>query len=85
MRIISGIFRGKKIFQPIDNNTRPLKDLVKESIFNIIEHSKKFKINIKEAFVLDLFSGVGSFGLECLSRGSKFVTFVENYNGVFQF
>ena len=82
MRIISGIFRGKKIFQPIDNNTRPLKDLVKESIFNIIEHSKKFKINIKEAFVLDLFSGVGSFGLECLSRGSKFVTFVENYNGV---
>jgi len=82
MRIISGTFKGKKIFQPIDLNTRPLKDLVKESIFNVIEHSKKFKINIEETFVLDLFSGVGSFGLECLSRGAKFVTFVENYNGV---
>ena len=82
MRIISGTFKGKKIYPPIDFNTRPLKDLVKESIFNIIEHSKKFEIKIEETFVLDLFSGVGSFGLECLSRGSKFVTFVENYNGV---
>ena len=40
MRIISGIFKGKKILQPIDSNTRPLKDLTKESIFNIIIHSK---------------------------------------------
>ena len=32
--------------------------------------------------MLDLFSGTGSFGIECLSRGVKFVTFVENYNGV---
>jgi 16S rRNA (guanine966-N2)-methyltransferase len=38
MRIISGIFKGKKIFEPKDASTRPLKDLTKESIFNIIVH-----------------------------------------------
>ena len=82
MRIISGIFKGKKIFEPKDASTRPLKDLTKESIFNIIVHSNKLKINIKNSFVLDLFSGVGSFGIECISRGAKHVTFFENYNGV---
>ena len=82
MRIISGDFRGKKINQPKDIKTRPLKDLAKESIFNIISHSNKIKINLKNSNVLDLFSGVGSFGIECLSRGTRYVTFVENYNGV---
>ena len=81
MRIISGTFRGKKILEPINFKTRPLKDLVKESIFNIINHSNKFQINLNNSFVLDLFSGVGSFGLECLSRGVKEVIFVENYEG----
>ena len=82
MRIISGFFKGKKILTPKDKNTRPLKDLTKESIFNIINHSNKFRINLNNANVLDLFSGVGSFGLECLSRGVKEVTFIENYKGV---
>jgi 16S rRNA (guanine966-N2)-methyltransferase len=82
MRIISGAFKGKKILEPKDKKTRPLKDLTKESIFNIIRHSNKFRINFASAYVLDLFSGVGSFGIECLSRGVKKVTFVENYQGV---
>ena len=82
MRIISGIFKGKKILEPNDLNTRPLKDLTKESIFNIIKHSNKFSINLKNSKVLDLFAGTGSFGLECLSQRVKFVTFVENYKGV---
>jgi 16S rRNA (guanine966-N2)-methyltransferase len=82
MRIISGTFRGKKILEPKDIKTRPLKDLTKESIFNILNHSKKFKINLENSEILDLFSGVGSFGIECLSRGVKSVIFVENYNGV---
>ena len=82
MRIISGLFKGKKILSPIDLQTRPLKDLVKESIFNIINHSPKLLINIQNSTILDLFSGVGSFGLECLSRGSEHVTFFENYDGV---
>ena len=80
MRIISGIFKGKKIYEPEDLKTRPLKDLTKESIFNLINHSNKFKINLKNAKVLDLFSGVGSFGIECLSRGANEVIFIENYN-----
>ena len=82
MRIISGNFKGKKILQPKDNVTRPLKDLTKESIFNLINHSKKINLDFKNLIVLDLFSGVGSFGIECLSRGVKYVVFYENYNGV---
>ena len=82
MRIISGNFKGKKILEPKDMATRPLKDLAKESIFNIIQHSKKFKIDLKDSKILDLFSGVGSFGLECLSRGSSSLTFIENYKDV---
>ena len=82
MRIISGSFKGKKILEPKDNKTRPLKDLTKESIFNIISHSNKFKISFINSYILDLFSGVGSFGIECLSRGVKKVIFIENYPGV---
>ena len=82
MRIISGKFKGKKILEPTDLNTRPLKDLTKESIFNIIKHSNKFEIKLENAEILDLFSGTGSFGIECISRGAKFVTFVENYKGI---
>ena len=82
MRIISGSFRGKKIFEPRDKKTRPLKDLVKESIFNIINHSKKMNIEISNSNILDLYSGLGSFGIECLSRGAEKVIFVENYHKV---
>ena len=82
MRVISGSLKGKKILEPKDIRTRPLKDLAKESIFNIIKHSSKFKIDLEKSNILDLFSGVGSFGIECLSRGTKKVTFVENYSGV---
>ena len=82
MRIISGSFKGKKILQPKDIKTRPLKDLTKESIFNILSHSNKFQSKISGSTILDLFSGVGSFGLECLSRGAKHVTFIENYKEV---
>ena len=82
MRIIGGIYRGKKILLPKDMSTRPLKDLTKESIFNIIEHSNKFSINLNNSDVLDLFSGTGSFGIECLSRGAKHVFFVEYYKEI---
>ena len=55
MRIISGDFKGKKILQPKDKLTRPLKDLTKESIFNIINHSNLININLKNSNILDLF------------------------------
>ena len=82
MRIIGGKFQGKKLIEPKDKETRPLKDLTKESILNIINHSNKFSININKANVLDLFSGVGSFGIECFSQGASHVTFIEKYEGV---
>ncbi len=79
MRIISGKYKGKKLFLPKDKNTRPLKDLVKVSIFNLLDHSKKINKKLENSSILDLFSGSGSFGIECLSRGSKIVYFFENY------
>ena len=79
MRIISGKFKGKKLFLPKDKKTRPLKDIAKESIFNLITHSKKINFEFKNSNILDLFSGSGSFGLECFSRECEHVTFVESY------
>ena len=79
MRIISGNFKGKKLFLPSDKLTRPLKDVVKESIFNLILHSKKFNLVVENSLILDLFAGTGSFGVECISRKAKKVIFFENY------
>lgn len=79
MRIISGKLKGKKIDIPKDNFTRPLRDLVKESIFNVIDYSNKFNAKIKNGQILDLFSGTGSFGLEAASREAKNIIFVENH------
>ena len=66
MRIISGKFKGKKLIQPLDKNTRPLKDITKESIFNLIVHSKFIDVDFEKSIILDLFAGSGSFGIECL-------------------
>ena len=46
MRIIGGDYRSKKLFLPKNQKTRPLRDLVKESIFNLIDHSKKINIDL---------------------------------------
>ena len=77
MRIISGKLKGKNILFLKSSIIRPLKDFVKENIFNIINHSNLFNTKIKNSNILDLYSGIGSFGLECLSREAKNVTFVE--------
>ena len=50
MRIISGNFKNKKILEPNDIKTRPLKDLVKESIFNILHHTNKFEISLVDFY-----------------------------------
>ena len=80
MRIIGGDLKGKKLLIPLDKSTRPLRDMVRESIFNILNHSSKVSKNMNNSKVLDLFSGTGSFGIECLSRGAKEVIFYENYS-----
>ena len=77
MRIISGELKGANIFLPKNKNTRPLKDMVRESIFNLLIHSNKISFDINKSKVLDLFSGTGSFGLECLSRKAEKVFFIE--------
>ena len=78
MRIISGKFRSTRLFIPLGKETRPLKDITKESIFNTLIHFTKFSFKFKNTKILDLYSGTGSFGLECLSRDASKVTFVEN-------
>ena len=78
MRIISGEFRGAVLHLRTGKNTRPLKDRAKESIFNILTHSKKILFNLEKKKILDLYSGTGSFGLECLSRQAGSVCFVES-------
>ncbi|MEL0242170.1 MAG: 16S rRNA (guanine(966)-N(2))-methyltransferase RsmD [Pelagibacteraceae bacterium] len=77
MRIISGAKKGKKILLPDPLITRPLKDNVKENIFNILIHSRSLNINFENTKVIDFFAGSGSFGIECISRGSKNVKFIE--------
>lgn len=78
MRIISGKYRGTSLYEPLDEHTRPLKDIARESIFNLLEHSNKFIFKFNYSNILDLYSGTGSFGLECLSRNANHVSFVEN-------
>ena len=56
MRIISGNHKGKKIIEPKDKTTRPLKDITKEALFNVLQHSTIFNFNIVNANILDLFS-----------------------------
>ena len=80
MRIISGSLKGKKINFLKSTTTRPLRDFVKESTFNVIGHSNLVNVSLENSSILDLYSGVGSFGIECLSRGAKKTTFVENNN-----
>ena len=83
MRIISGDLKGKTIAFLKSSVTRPLKDSVKENIFNILKHSNLLTVNLKNSNILDLYSGIGSFGLECISRGAKHVTFVEKDKNAF--
>jgi 16S rRNA (guanine966-N2)-methyltransferase len=80
MRIIAGDFKGSSLHISKTKNTRPLKDLVRESIFNLLTHSNKIQTKLEESNILDLYAGTGSFGLECLSRKAKRVFFIESNN-----
>ena len=72
MRIISGSARGRRLKEPIGFDIRPTSDMVKESIFNIVQ----FDIEGRKA--LDLFAGTGQMGIEALSRGAKSAVFVDS-------
>ena len=80
MRIIAGKLRGSTLYMSKNKSTRPLKDQTRESIFNLLTHSKKISFKFEKSNILDLYAGTGSFGLECLSRQVKRVCFVEKDN-----
>ena len=71
MRVISGSARGRKLKSPKTSETRPIMDRVKTALFDILAPE------ILGMRVLDLFAGVGSVGIEALSRGAAAATFVE--------
>tara|TARA_B100001113_G_scaffold104199_1_gene84459 strand:+ start:115 stop:651 length:537 start_codon:yes stop_codon:yes gene_type:complete len=71
MRVLAGIYKSKKIQTINSSGTRPMMSKVREAIFNSIQFT------IEEKDVLDLYSGSGSLGIEALSRGANYVTFVE--------
>ncbi len=74
MRVISGQFKGHKLFTPKDQWIRPTTDRTREFLFSYLND----KIN--QAHVLDLFAGTGSFGIEALSRHAASVVFVDQSN-----
>jgi 16S rRNA (guanine966-N2)-methyltransferase len=73
MRIISGNFKGRLIQVPQSKEIRPTTDRVRETLFNLLNN----RIDFTGIKVLDLYSGSGSLGLECLSRGAEEIHFVE--------
>lgn len=77
-RIIAGKAKGLRLKSPPGQSTRPITDRVKESLFNILGS------DIEDASFLDLFAGTGSVGIEALSRGAKFVRFIEYSKVPFQ-
>ena len=76
MKIIAGNLSGRLIKSPKGNKTRPTKSRAKESLFNFLIHGLNF--NFQNTQVLDLFAGSGSLGIESLSRGSEFCSFIDN-------
>lgn len=76
MRIVGGEFRGRALATPQAQKIRPTSDRVRENLFNIIAHS--YSDRLHGTRVLDLFAGSGALGIEAISRGSRFVLFVES-------
>jgi 16S rRNA (guanine966-N2)-methyltransferase len=72
MRIISGIYRGRVLKSPPDGKTRPTSDRLRETLFGVLTPS----ISSDTRF-LDLCAGTGAIGIEALSRGAAFATFVD--------
>jgi len=73
VRIISGIYRGRRLNPIRLKDTRPTTDYAREGLFNILTS----KIDFSNLRVLDLYSGTGAMAIEFLSRGSKSVTAVD--------
>jgi 16S rRNA (guanine966-N2)-methyltransferase len=73
LRIIGGQWRGRSIEYSGDLRTRPMKDRVREAVFNLVGP------DVKGTHAIDLFAGTGALGLEALSRGAARATFIERH------
>ena len=73
VRIIGGQFRGRKLLYSGDTRTRPMKDRVREALFNLIGP------DVKGMHAIDLFAGTGALGLESVSRGAARATLIERH------
>ncbi len=74
MRVVTGEAKGRKLKGPKTIGTRPIIDRVKTALFDILSY------HVEDARFLDLFAGTGSVGIEALSRGAAYATFIEmNY------
>ena len=74
MRIIAGEWRGRPLLAPAGRGTRPTSDRAREGLFSML--ASRFG-SFEDLHVADLFAGTGALGLEALSRGAAFCTFVE--------
>jgi 16S rRNA (guanine966-N2)-methyltransferase len=81
MRIISGIYKGKRLQAPKSLPVRPTTDFAKEALFNILNH----EIDFSEVSMLDLFSGTGNIAYEFASRGCQNVTAVDAHYGCIKY
>jgi len=73
LRIVGGRFRGRKLIYGGDRRTRPMKDRLREAIFNLLGPAVRGK------HAVDLFAGTGALGLEALSRGAASATLIERH------
>ncbi len=79
MRIIAGTWRGRRLVAPPGAHTRPTADRVRQALFDMLLHAPwGGREALEGARVLDAFAGTGALGLEALSRGAAFATFIEN-------
>ena len=81
MRIISGIWKGRRIKELKGFHSRPTTDFAKEGLFNVLEHS----ITIENLKVLDLFTGTGNISFEFISRGAQPVFSIDSNFSSIQF
>jgi 16S rRNA (guanine966-N2)-methyltransferase len=78
MRIVAGVWRGRVLQAPQGDTTRPTADRVRQALFDMLLHAPwGGREAIEGAHVLDVFAGTGALGLEALSRGAAFTTFIE--------
>lgn len=78
MRIIGGSERGRRLQAPRGDRTRPTADRTRQAVFDMLLHAPWYGREwLEEAMVLDAFAGTGALGLEALSRGAPFATFLE--------